>query len=237
MNHRLKSLLWLRWQFLQSNKFMVFIFLLSPYIDTYLFRMLVEMLGGTGTDVGLKILVSGTVLGLMTYTNAATLTSFIVVEEKQKRNIRTLSIAGVTAWEYLVSVALIPFLSAIPLASLAPLVFGLPVANWFVYLILLFLTLVGYLCLGLVIGLLMKNSGQAAIVSILLMFLSMGLPLFYDIYSWLQLPTDLSLMGATVSFLVAGQVQLVSVIALIGWLLLFAALAFWAYKKNRKEER
>lgn len=236
MNHRLKSLLWLRWQFLQSNKFIVFVFVLSPYLDTYLFRMLMEMMGGKGTDVGLKILVSGTVLGLLTYTNAATLTSFIVVEEKQKRNLRTLSIAAVAAWEYLVSVALIPFLSAIPLASLVPLVFGLPVANWFAYLILLFLTIVAYLCLGLVIGLLTKNSGQATIISILLIFLSM-VPLFYDIYSWLQLPIDLSLMGVTTSFLVTSQVPLVSVVALIAWLILFVALAFWAYEKNRKEER
>ncbi|MVX59368.1 ABC transporter permease [Streptococcus danieliae] len=237
MNHRLKSLLWLRWQFLQSNKFIVFVFVLSPYIDTYLLRIFDEIAGGTGTERNLGILISAFVLGAFAYGHTVVLTSLIVAEEKQKRNIRTLSIAGVTAREYLISVALIPFLSAIPLASLAPLVFGLPVTNWFVYLILLCLTLVAYLCLGLVIGLLTKNSGQAASISILLIFLSMGLPLLYDIYSWLQLPTDLSLMGATVSFLVTGYVQLVSVIALLGWLILFAALAFWAYEKNRKEER
>ncbi|MBJ6745909.1 hypothetical protein JEQ21_05485 [Streptococcus sp. 121] len=237
MNHRVKSLLWLRWQFLQSNKFLLFVFLISPYVDAYLLRIFVEMMSGRGEEAGIAILVSGLLLGGLTYGNAAVFACTIAAEEKQKRNLRTLSLAGVTTGEYLLSTALIPFGAAIILGSVTPFLFGLPVTNWLLYFALLFVTVVTYLLVGLAIGLVLKNVAQATIVSMVLFLLSCLLPMFYVDWTWIQGFIDLSLMGASHTFLVTGSVKPLSLLALLIWFGLAAVLAVWAYQRNRKEER
>lgn len=239
MNHRLKSLLWLRWQILQSNKFLLFVFLLSPYVDTYLFRIFVEMMGDTGTDTSVQMLISSLILGGLTYGNATLVVSTIVAEEKQKRNLRTLSLAGVTVGEYLLSVILIPFGAAMILGFLTPFVFGVPLTNWLLYFGLLLLTLLAYLLVGLVAGLVLKTVFQVMTVSIIVFLLSCFLPLAAGFSSIpiLQGLVNVSLIGASHTFLLTGSVKWIPFLALCFWLTLFLVLAVWAYQRNRREER
>ena len=93
--NRFMSLLWLRWQFIMSNKFLLFV-VISPIFDIALFANLLGFDDNSGfIGMGLNMIYSIT---------AGSFIATMISEEKEKKNLKTLILSGVKQWEYILSV-------------------------------------------------------------------------------------------------------------------------------------
>ncbi|WP_134981409.1 hypothetical protein [Streptococcus sp. HSISS2] len=100
--HRLIALLWLRWEYLISNKVLLFVCVVTPFIDFAILQA-IPMIHGEMyfLNIGLSLIYSMT---------AGTFTSMMISEEKEKKNLRTLILSGVTKYNYIISVISFPFI-------------------------------------------------------------------------------------------------------------------------------
>ena len=101
--HRLMALLWLRWEYLISNKVLLFVCVVTPFVDFAILQA-IPMIHGEMyfLNMGLSLIYSMT---------AGTFTSMMISEEKEKKNLRTLILSGVTKYYYIISVISFPFIS------------------------------------------------------------------------------------------------------------------------------
>ena len=90
--HRLMALLWLRWEYIISNKVLLFVCVVTPFVDFAILQA-IPMIHGEMyfLNMGLSLIYSMT---------AGTFTSMMISEEKDKKNLRTLILSGVTKYNF-----------------------------------------------------------------------------------------------------------------------------------------
>ena len=130
MTNSMRSLLWLKWQYIVTNKVLLVV-VLSPIVDVYLMSLL-------GPSADAMLLSFGT--GLVYSVTADSFVTLIVAEEKEKKNIRTLILTGVHQLDYAISVIAYPLILSVLSLILLPFLFQRPVDNWLVYSLVTILT-------------------------------------------------------------------------------------------------
>ena len=233
MTPRVKSLLWLRKQYLLSNKLYIYMFLISPLLDIYLIRLILEM---SRTQVNSTL--EGLVLSFLIFWQALIFLSLLTADEKQTKNLRNLQVMGVTPLEYILSFVL-PFIVFTGIGWLAPLILGFRPVSWLYYLLLVPLTTLVYSLLGIFFTLVTRKAYQALVISFVPVILSTAANFWYS-NSWIKLLTDYSPLGASMDLLYAGeQFHLLSGSfgMLLVWLVLSLVGTVWLYKANQTREK
>lgn len=84
------TLLWLRWEYLISNRFLLVVCVATPFVDFAILQA-IPMIHGElyFLNMGLSLIYSMT---------AGSFTSMMISEEKEKKNLRTLILSGVTKY-------------------------------------------------------------------------------------------------------------------------------------------
>lgn len=95
MGNRFMSLLWLRWQFILSNKLFLFT-VFSPILYMAIFAAL------GNPEINASLI--GTGINLVYSYTAGTFASTMISEEKEKKNLKALILSGVRQGEYILSV-------------------------------------------------------------------------------------------------------------------------------------
>lgn len=230
--HKFKTLLWLRWQYLISNKILLFVCVFTPFVDFAILQAIPIIHGEIYfLNMGLSMVYSLT---------AGSFTSMMISEEKEKKNLRTLILSGVTKYDYILSVVLFPFVFSALSALCMPLIFGIDVPNWVIYFIIVTLTTLTFILLNLSIGLFAKTQIHATSFSMIILIIATFLPMLSSDVSnkFLGYITKFSFIGAnTEYFLKLDKFQLInsSVIAIVCWVIILFVIANYAFDWNAKE--
>ena len=127
--NRLKSLIWLRWQYLMSNKGLLYIGIGMPIGEMALLSLIPNIHGNAGfLSFSLNFVYSIT---------SGSFISLMIGEEKEKKNLRTLILSGVKMKEYTFSVIIFPFIFSIISCIYFPLLFGVHISSWPVYIFII----------------------------------------------------------------------------------------------------
>ena len=148
MTNKLKSLLWLRWQFLLSNKLFLILVVSPP-----LYILLMSSMGDSTTTSAFI----GTGMSVIYSISAGSFISMMISEEKEKKNLRTLILSGVKQSEYFFSVLIFPVCLSFLFSILVPLILHIDHMAWKNFLIVVFLTIIVFVLLNLLIAFLAKN--------------------------------------------------------------------------------
>lgn len=101
---RLKSLLWLRKQYLKSSIALLYMCVRTPIGDFTLLSLIPKFHG--------NISFLSSALAFVYSLTAGSFVSLMIGEEKEKKNLRTLILSGVKMYEYILSIVIFPFLLA-----------------------------------------------------------------------------------------------------------------------------
>ncbi|WP_229311278.1 hypothetical protein [Streptococcus sp. HF-1907] len=148
MTNKLKSLLWLRWQFLLSNKLFLILVVSPP-----LYILLMSSMGDSTTTSAFI----GTGMSVIYSISAGSFISMMISEEKEKKNLKTLILSGVKQSEYFFSVLIFPVCLSFLFSILVPLILHIDHMAWKNFLIVVFLTIIVFVLLNLLIAFLAKN--------------------------------------------------------------------------------
>ena len=220
--HRLIALLWLRWEYLISNKVLLFVCVVTPFIDFAILQA-IPMIHGEMyfLNIGLSLIYSMT---------AGTFTSMMISEEKEKKNLRTLILSGVTKYNYIISVISFPFIFSVLSALFMPVIFGIAIPSWLTYFVVVVLTTLAFILLNLSIGLFSKTQTHATLFSMIVLIIATFLPMRYI--------TRFSFIGANTEYFIKlekFQTYESSVFALICWVVGLIFISNFAFKWNARE--
>ena len=154
-----------------------------------------------------------------------------LAEEREKHNLQSLRLAGVTAGQYILSALIWPAIIGIFYIVITPLLVGAKLSNHlFSYSLVLLLTMLVLIFFFLMVGLFCKNQVMAQSLSVPAMLLAAFIPMFSNMSEDLFKVLRYSFMGLFTSYmrdwshfhLWSGEL-----LALVLWLLLFAGLSFY----------
>lgn len=148
MTNKLKSLLWLRWQFLLSNKLFLILVVSPP---------LYILLMSSMEDSTITSAFIGTGMSVIYSISAGSFISMMISEEKEKKNLKTLILSGVKQSEYFFSVLIFPVCLSFLFSILVLLILHIDHMAWKNFLIVVFLTIIVFVLLNLLIAFLAKN--------------------------------------------------------------------------------
>lgn len=229
MFNRFFSLLWLRYRYLLNNKMILFVCVFTPIVDFSVLNFVPDVRGSI-------FLMSMAVITIYSLT-AGTFTTLIISEEKDKKNLRTLILTGVTTPEYILSTILFPLLFSILGVCIMPIAFAISIPHIGVYALVTFLTITCFIFVNLAIALFCKNQTQASAVSLIFYLLIMSLPLFSSVNKVAKLLTDFSLLGAHNQYfnsMATFSLLTPQFFALIIWIVAMLILVYLGFGWNRK---
>ena len=230
--HKFKTLVWLRWQYLISNKVLLFVCVLTPFIDFAILQAIPMIHGEVYfLNMGLSMVYSLT---------AGSFTSMMISEEKEKKNLRTLILSGVTKYDYILSVILFPFAFSILSVLFMPVIFGINVPNWVTYFIIVTLTSLTFILLNLSIGLFAKTQIHATSFSMIILIIATFIPMISSDTSnkFLDYLTKFSFIGANTEYftkLNEFHITNSSVFAIVCWVTVLFIVSNYAFNWNAKE--
>ena len=229
MFNRFLSLLWLRYRYLLNNKMILFICVFTPIVDFSLLNLVPDVHGSV-------FLMSMAIVTIYSLT-AGTFTTLIISEEKDKKNLRTLILTGITTPEYIFSTILYPLLFSILGVCIMPITFGISIPNIVIYSLVTFLTITCFILVNLAIALFCKNQTQASAVSLIFYLIIMTLPMFSSINKFAKILTDFSLLGAHNQYfdnISAFGFHNMQIFTLFIWIILMSMIVYLGFKWNKK---
>ena len=230
--HRLMALLWLRWEYIISNKVLLFVCVVTPFVDFAILQA-IPMIHGEMyfLNMGLSLIYSMT---------AGTFTSMMISEEKDKKKLRTLILSGVTKYNYIISVISFPFIFSVLSALFMPVIFGIAIPSWLTYFVVVVLTTLAFILLNLSIGLFSKTQTHATLFSMIVLIIATFLPMLSSDMSnkIMSYITRFSFIGANTEYFIKlekFQIFESSVFALICWVVILIFISNFAFKWNARE--
>ena len=232
MSNKLKGMIWLRGQATLANK-SVFLQVLMPIFIIFLYKFIFS-LNGAGQELGadrLATLIMNISLPFSLAMSVGTPIIIILAEEREKHNLQSLRLAGVTAGQYILSALIWPTIIGIFYIVITPILAGAKLSNQvFSYGLVLLLTLLVLIFFFLMVGLFCKNQVMAQSLSVPAMLLVAFIPMFSNMNEDLFKVLRYSFMGLFTIYmkdwshfhLWSGEFM-----ALLLWLLLFAGLSFY----------
>ena len=232
MSNKLKGMIWLRGQATLANK-SILLQVLMPIFIIFLYKFIFS-LNGAGKELGadrLAILLMNISLPFSLAMSVGTPIIIILAEEREKHNLQSLRLAGVTAGQYILSALIWPAIIGIFYIVVTPILIGAKLSNQvFSYGLVLLLTMLVLIFFFLMVGLLCKNQVMAQSLSAPAMLLVAFIPMFSNMNEDLFKVLRYSFLGLFTIFmkdwshfhLWSGEF-----LALLVWLLLFAGISFY----------
>ena len=230
MFRKLNALLWLRLQVLISNSTLLAT-LLMPFGLTVLYN---EFLNKSGE---LTMFLLSTSLTMVLSMGSGYMVSIMMAEDKEKRNLKSLILSGVTATEYTFSMLVLPLLIMLLGMILLPIYLKVDVSGYlFAYVIYLILATISMIFLNILIGAVSDTQSKAQVYSIFPMLIFSFLPVLAIQNETAQKLLDYSFIGPLVSLLKAGggELSLRSLGLLLAWILLLGLASLFVLKNSYK---
>ena len=232
MSNKLKGMIWLRGQVTLANK-SILLQVLMPVFFVFLYKFIFS-LNGAGQELGadrLAILLMNISLPFSLAMSVGTPIIIILAEEREKHNLQSLRLAGVTAGQYILSALIWPAIIGIFYIVVTPILIGAKLSNQvFSYGLVLLLTLLVLIFFFLMVGLFCKNQVMAQSLSVPAMLLVAFIPMFSNMNEDLFMVLRYSFLGLFTIFMKDWsnfQFWSGELLALVLWLLLFAGLSFY----------
>ena len=230
MFRKLNALLWLRLQVLISNSTLLAT-LLMPFGIAILYN---EFLNKGGE---LTMFLLSTSLTMVLSMGSGYMVSIMIAEDKEKRNLKSLILSGVTATEYTLSMMVLPLLVVLLSMVVLPLYLKVDLTNYFLaYGLYLLLATISIIFLNLLIGAVSDTQSKAQVYSIFPMLTFSFLPTLAVQNETAQKLLDYSFIGPLVSLLKAGggELSLRSLGLLLAWILLLGLASLFVLKNSYK---
>lgn len=232
MSNKLKGMIWLRGQATLANK-SILLQVLMPIFIIFLYKFIFS-LNGAGQELGadrLATLIMNISLPFSLAMSVGTPIIIILAEEREKHNLQSLRLAGVTAGQYILSALIWPAIIGIFYIIITPILVGAKLSNQvFSYGLVLLLTLLVLIFFFLMVGLFCKNQVMAQSLSVPAMLLVAFIPMFSNMNEDLFKVLRYSFLGLFTIFMKDWsnfQFWSGELLALVLWLLLFAGLSFY----------
>ena len=230
MFRKLNALLWLRIQVLISNSTLLAT-LLMPFGIAILYN---EFLNKSGE---LTMFLLSTSLTMVLSMGSGYMVSIMMAEDKEKRNLKSLILSGVTATEYTLSMMALPLLVVLFSMVVLPLYLKVDLTNYFLtYGLYLLLATISIIFLNILIGAVSDTQSKAQVYSIFPMLTFSFLPTLAVQNETAQKLLDYSFIGPLVSLLKAGggELSLRSLALLLAWILLLGLASLFVLKNSYK---
>lgn len=230
MFRKLNALLWLRLQVLISNSTLLAT-LLMPFGIAILYN---EFLNKGGE---LSVFLLSMSLTMVLSMGSGYMVSIMMAEDKEKRNLKSLILSGVTATEYTMSMMALPLLVMLPSMVVLPLYLKVDLTNYFLtYGLYLLLATISIIFLNLLIGAVSDTQSKAQVYSIFPMLTVSFLPILAVQNETAQKLLDYSFIGPLVSLLKegGGELSLRSLALLLAWILLLGLTSLFVLKNSYK---
>ena len=230
MFRKLNALLWLRLQVLISNSTLLAT-LLMPFGIAILYN---EFLNKSGE---LTMFLLSTSLTMVLSMGSGYMVSIMMAEDKEKRNLKSLILSGVTATEYTFSMLVLPLLIMLLGMILLPIYLKVDLSGYlFAYVIYLLLATISIIFLNLLIGAVSDTQSKAQVYSIFPMLIVSFLPIIALQNETAQKLLDYSFIGPLVSLLKegGGELSLRSLALLLAWILLLGLASLFVLKNSYK---
>ena len=230
MFRKLNALLWLRLQVLISNSTLLAT-LLMPFGIAVLLN---EFLNKNG-EVSLFLLSSS--LTMVLSMGSGYMVSIMMAEDKEKRNLKSLILSGVTATEYTFSMLVLPILIMLLAMIVLPIYLKVDVSGYlFAYAIYLLLATICIIFLNLLIGAVSDTQSKAQVYSIFPMFIVSFLPMIALQNDTVQKLLDYSFIGPFVGLLKegGGELSLGNLGLLLAWGLVLGLASLFVLKNSYK---
>lgn len=230
MFRKLNALLWLRLQVLISNSTLLAT-LLMPFGIAILYN---EFLNKSGE---LSMFLLSMSLTMVLSMGSGYMVSIMMAEDKEKRNLKSLILSGVTATEYTMSMMALPLLVMLLSMVVLPLYLKVDLTNYFLtYGLYLLLATISIIFLNLLIGAVSDTQSKAQVYSIFPMLTVSFLPILAVQNETAQKLLDYSFIGPLVSLLKegGGELSLRSLALLLAWVLLLGLASLLVLKNSYK---
>ena len=230
MFRKLNALLWLRLQVLISNSTLLAT-LLMPFGIAILYN---EFLNKSGE---LTMFLLSTSLTMVLSMGSGYMVSIMMAEDKEKRNLKSLILSGVTATEYTLSMMALPLLVVLLSMVVLPLYLKVDLTNYFLtYGLYLLLATISIIFLNILIGAVSDTQSKAQVYSIFPMLTFSFLPTLAVQNETAQKLLDYSFIGPLVSLLKAGggELSLRGLGLLLAWVLLLGLASLLVLKNSYK---
>lgn len=230
MFRKLNALLWLRLQVLISNSTLLAT-LLMPFGIAILYN---EFLNKSGE---LTMFLLSTSLTMVLSMGSGYMVSIMMAEDKEKRNLKSLILSGVTATEYTLSMMALPLLVVLLSMVVLPLYLKVDLTNYFLtYGLYLLLATISIIFLNILIGAVSDTQSKAQVYSIFPMLTFSFLPTLAVQNETAQKLLDYSFIGPLVSLLKAGggELSFRSLALLLAWILLLGLASLFVLKNSYK---
>lgn len=230
MFRKLNALLWLRLQVLISNSTLLAT-LLMPFGIVILLN---EFLNKNG-EVSLFLLSAS--LTMVLSMGSGYMVSIMMAEDKEKRNLKSLILSGVTATEYTFSMLVLPILIMLLAMIVLPIYLRVDVSGYlFAYVIYLILATISVIFLNLLIGAVSDTQSKAQVYSIFPMLIVSFLPTIASRNDTIQKLLDYSFIGPFVGLLKegGGELSLGNLGLLLSWVLVLGLACLFVLKNSYK---
>ena len=230
MFRKLNALLWLRLQVLISNSTLLTT-LLMPFGIVILLN---EFLNKNG-EVSLFLLSAS--LTMVLSMGSGYMVSIMMAEDKEKRNLKSLILSGVTATEYTFSMLVLPILIMLLAMIVLPIYLKVDVSGYlFAYAIYLLLATISIIFLNLLIGAVSDTQSKAQVYSIFPMLIVSFLPMIASQNDTVQKLLDYSFIGPLVGLLKegGGELSLGNLCLLLAWVLVLGLASLFVLKNSYK---
>ena len=230
MFRKLNALLWLRLQVLISNSTLLATLLL-PFGLAVLYN---EFLNKSGELSTYFLSMSLTMVLSM---GSGYMVSIMMAEDKEKRNLKSLILSGVTVTEYTFSMLILPLLIMLLGMILLPIYFKVDVSGYLLaYVIYLVLAAISVIFLNLLIGAVSDTQSKAQVYSMFPVFIVSFLPMIALQNDTVQKVLDYSFIGPIVNLLnkKGGEISFSNIGMLLAWVLVLGIANLFVLKNSYK---
>ncbi len=229
MFRKLNALLWLRVQVLISNSTLLAT-LLMPFGIAVLYN---EFFNKNG-ELSMFLLSSS--LTMVLSMGSGYMVSIMMAEDKEKRNLKSLILSGVTATEYTFSMLVLPILIMLFAMIVLPIYLKVDLSSYLLaYVIYLILATISIIFLNLLIGA-VSDQSKAQVYSIFPMLIVSFLPIIALQNDTLQKVLDYSFIGPIVNLLnkKGGEISFSNIGMLLAWVLVLGIANLFVLKNSYK---
>ena len=230
MFRKLNALLWLRLQVLISNST-----LLATLLMPFGIAVLLNEFSNKNEQLSLFLLSAS--LTMVLSMGSGYMVSIMIAEDKEKRNLKSLILSGVTATEYTFSMLVLPILIMLLAMIVLPIYLKVDVSGYlFAYAIYLLLATICIIFLNLLIGAVSDTQSKAQVYSIFPMFIVSFLPMIALQNDTVQKLLDYSFIGPLVGLLKegGGELSLGNLCLLLVWVLVLGLVSLFVLKNSYK---
>ena len=230
MFRKLNALLWLRLQVLISNST-----LLATLLMPFGIAVLYNELSNKNGQLSLFLLSAS--LTMVLSMGSGYMVSIMMAEDKEKRNLKSLILSGVTATEYTFSMLVLPILIMLLAMIVLPIYLKVDLSSYlFAYVIYFLLATISIIFLNLLIGAVSDTQSKAQVYSIFPMLIVSFLPMIALQNDTVQKLLDYSFIGPLVGLLKegGGELSLGNLGLLLAWVLVLGLASLFVLKNSYK---